>query len=327
MDIFAADTVSPFPDSGDLIYDALFSTTDILSHHYHNPQKLRPIRPNGISSPLHDPNLQTILDAPGSGHYYGFPFLGSSLDDDENNVDDDNSSGSMKEPGSRKRSKRKDGKLENFVQNLVMEMMEKQERMHKQLVDMIEQKESERIMREEAWRRETMERIKNDEEARAEEKSRSLAIISFIQNLIGHEIQIPQPVEGDAIVQKNSIADQNNTRWPDIEVQELITLRTSLEHKFQVMGPKGSMWEEISEAMHKKGFNRSVKKCKEKWENINKYYKRTVRNGKKRRQNSKACPYFDELDSLYRNGILIHGSASSNTNNVNKIENVESRTQ
>ncbi|CAL0309143.1 unnamed protein product [Lupinus luteus] len=326
MDIFAADDVSPFPDSGDLIYDALFSTTDILSHHHHNhhnPQKLRPIRPNGISSPPHLP----LQDAPGSGHYYGFPLSGSFLDDDENNVDDDNSSGSTKEPGSRKRSKREGENLENFVQNLVSEMMEKQERMHKQLVDMIEQKENERIMREEAWRRETMERFKKDEEARAEEKSRSLAIISLIQNLFGREMQIPQPAEGDAYIQGELIADQNNSRWPDVEVQELITLRTPLEHKFQVMGPKVSMWEEISEAMRKKGFNRSAKKCKEKWENINKYYKRTVGNGKKRRQNSKACPYFDELDTLYRNGILNHGSAPSNTNNVTKFSKEESRTQ
>ncbi|KAK7246000.1 hypothetical protein RIF29_40857 [Crotalaria pallida] len=395
MDMFAADHVSPFPDSGDLLYDPLFPPTDLLSYR-HNPQKLRPIRPNTTtnnSPPLPLPLPLPVLNAsssscevnllhphhvepshpqqqyppspthlvPGSGqpelcplptglepgwfhlffvrlHYdsatYSRCHVSSSLDDHD---DDENSSGSSKELGSRKRSKKTARNLEGFVQNLVMKVMEKQEQMHKQLVEMIEQKERERTMREEAWRREEMERIKKDEEARAQEKSRNLAIISFIQNLLGHEIQTPQPaevsskteeVEGAAIIPNDFNGDPSNNRWPDAEVHALISSRISLEHKFRLMGAKGSIWEEISEAMHKKGYNRSARKCKEKWENINKYYRRTVGNGKKRpRQNSKTCLYFDELDILYRNGILInHGNALSNTNNVPKIEK-ESKTQ
>ncbi|CAL0301085.1 unnamed protein product [Lupinus luteus] len=343
MDIFAAAHVSPFPNSADLLYDPLFSTTDLLSHRH----KLRPIRPHGNSPPLHDAtacvvnaesthhvqhrHLQTqhpILHGSGSGRHHG-----SSLDDDD---DDGNSSRSTTELGSRKRSKRTARKLENFVQKMVMKVMEKQEHMHEQLVNMIEQKERERIMREEAWKREEMERIKKDEEARAEEKSRNLAVISLIQNLLGHEIQIPQTEEvsskkeeheGDTNIRRDFVSDPSNNRWPDVAVQALITVRTSLEHKFRLMGSKGSIWEEISEAMHKRGYNQSAKKCKEKWENINKYYKRTVGSGKKRRQNSKTCPYFDELDILYRNGLLSHGNTLSNTNNVPKIEKEESKTQ
>lgn len=239
--------------------------------------------------------------------------------------DEDNSSGSTKEPCSRKRSRKTLRKLEYFVENLVTKVMEKQEQMHKQLVDMIEQKERERIMREAAWKHEEMERIKKDEEARAQEKSRNLALISFIQNLLGHEIQIPQPAEasskreedeGEVSIRKVFNSDVSNNRWPDVEVQALITVRSSLENKIRLMGSKGSIWEEISEVMHNMGYNRSAKKCKEKWENINKYYKRTVGSGKKRPQKSKTCPYFDELDILYRNGLLNHGNALSNTNDV-----------
>ena len=72
-----------------------------------------------------------------------------------------------------------------------MKVMEKQEQMHKQLIEMIEKREKDRIIREEAWKWQEMERIKRDEEARAQETSRSVALISFIQNAFGHEIEIP----------------------------------------------------------------------------------------------------------------------------------------
>lgn len=279
-----------------------------------------------------------------------------------------NSSASTKEFGSRKRRRKSSRKLEDFAANLVKKMTEKQEQMHKEMVEMIERMEKERIKREEAWKREEMERIKQDEEARAAEKSRSLALISLIQKLLGYEIQIPPPAEGSGIREEdevevnnspplthnmgsaevnnntNSLAliqyvgpaevrnkrkdfnssDPSNNRWPDVEVQALIAVRTALEHKFGHMGSKGSIWEEIAGALQGMGYNRSAKKCKEKWENINKYYRRTVGSGKKRPVNSKTCPYFDELDNLYRNGSLErNGNALSNTNNVSIMEEKE----
>ncbi|XP_047176100.1 trihelix transcription factor GTL1 isoform X2 [Vigna umbellata] len=256
----------------------------------------------------------------------------SALDAEDEEENDDNSSASPEGNGPRKRRRKTVRKLEGFVKNLVTKVMEKQEQMHKQLVEIIEKKERERIKREEAWKNEEMERIRKEEEARAEEKSRSLALISFIQNLLGHEIQIPQAVEAcskreegevEVNAHKEFNSDHSKSRWPDVEVQSLITVRTSLEHKFRFMGSKGSIWEEISEAMYALGYNRSAKKCKEKWENINKYYKRTIGSGKKRRQNSKSCPYFDELDILYRNGLLSIGNALSNTTDAPQIEQKE----
>ncbi|MED6121307.1 hypothetical protein PIB30_028930 [Stylosanthes scabra] len=267
--------------------------------------------------------------------------LFSSLDDDGTDIE--NSSGSAKHPGLAKGKRKMERRLEDFVQDMVKKVMEKQEQMHKQLVDMIEKKEKERVMREEAWKRQEMERIRKDEEARNQERSRNLALISVIENLLGHEIQIPQPAEvsrkgeedglrhrsEEANAQKSLgvSGEANNNRWPDVEVQSLINLRTSMEQKFLLMGSKVSIWEEISEAMNKIGYNRSAKKCKEKWENINKYYKRTVGSGKKRRQNSKTCPYFNELDVLYSNGLLNPGNPlSSSTNDVSKIAKEESET-
>ncbi|XP_040995869.1 trihelix transcription factor DF1-like [Juglans microcarpa x Juglans regia] len=92
----------------------------------------------------------------------------------------------------------------------------------------------------------------------------------------------------------------SSSRWPKVEVQALIKLRTNLDAKYQDNGPKGPLWEEISAAMRKIGYNRSAKRCKEKWENINKYFKKVKESNKKRPEDSKTCPYFHQLDALYR---------------------------
>ncbi|PIM99003.1 Transcription factor GT-2 [Handroanthus impetiginosus] len=92
----------------------------------------------------------------------------------------------------------------------------------------------------------------------------------------------------------------SSSRWPKAEVEALIKLRTSLDLKYQETGPKGPLWEEISSAMAKLGYNRSSKRCKEKWENINKYFKKVKESNKKRPEDSKTCPYFHQLEALYK---------------------------
>ncbi|XP_011074760.1 trihelix transcription factor GT-2-like [Sesamum indicum] len=92
----------------------------------------------------------------------------------------------------------------------------------------------------------------------------------------------------------------SSSRWPKAEVQALINLRTSLDLKYQENGPKGPLWEEISAGMAKLGYNRSSKRCKEKWENINKYFKKVKESNKKRAEDSKTCPYFHQLDAIYK---------------------------
>lgn len=92
----------------------------------------------------------------------------------------------------------------------------------------------------------------------------------------------------------------SSSRWPKAEVQALINLRTSLDLKYQENGPKGPLWEEISSAMIKMGYNRSSKRCKEKWENINKYFKKVKESSKKRPEDSKTCSYFHQLDAINR---------------------------
>ncbi|OMO55248.1 hypothetical protein CCACVL1_27335 [Corchorus capsularis] len=106
-------------------------------------------------------------------------------------------------------------------------------------------------------------------------------------------------------VSKTDNGDQSYTppsssRWPKVEVEALIKLRTNLDSKYQENGPKGPLWEEISAAMKKLGYNRNSKRCKEKWENINKYFKKVKESNKKRPEDSKTCPYFHQLDAIYK---------------------------
>ncbi|XP_076929390.1 trihelix transcription factor DF1-like [Bidens hawaiensis] len=89
------------------------------------------------------------------------------------------------------------------------------------------------------------------------------------------------------------------SRWPKAEIDALINLRTTLDNKYQENGPKGPLWEEVSAAMRNLGYNRNAKRCKEKWENINKYYKKVKESSKKRPEDSKTCPYFHQLDAIY----------------------------
>ena len=92
----------------------------------------------------------------------------------------------------------------------------------------------------------------------------------------------------------------SSSRWPKAEVHALIRLRTSLEARYQENGPKAPLWEDVSAGMQRLGYNRSAKRCKEKWENINKYFKKVKESKKQRTEDSKTCPYFHELDALYK---------------------------
>jgi hypothetical protein len=99
------------------------------------------------------------------------------------------------------------------------------------------------------------------------------------------------------------------SRWPKAEVHALIQLRTEMETRYQDSGPKGPLWEDISSGMRRLGYNRSAKRCKEKWENINKYFKKVKESNKKRPEDSKTCPYYHQLDALYRSKALASSSS------------------
>ncbi|PIA58316.1 hypothetical protein AQUCO_00500325v1 [Aquilegia coerulea] len=349
----------------------------------------------------------------------------------------------------RKRKRRNYSEIELVLLSMVDRLMKKQEEMHKQLLDLIDKQEKERIAREEAWREQELERHKKEREVRDRETSRNVALISYIGKFLGKQIEVPKlpqpprldesqyqaqdklrssaqkvqlihiPVSPHPGVQQSQHPGEHQSphpgvhqsphpsvrqpphlgehqsphpgehqsphpsvhqfqhpgqhqsphpgehqsprpgehqsprpgehqdeaenrlgstakmvepvqslqypetpypddcqdqaeyklalrsnRWPEPEVKALISIRTGIAHKFQTSELKQSVWEEISGTMSSMGFNRSAKKCKEKWENINKYFKKSVASGQQRRRSKKTCPYFDELHVLYQNGSL-----------------------
>ncbi|KAF2936909.1 hypothetical protein DAI22_03g012000 [Oryza sativa Japonica Group] len=110
----------------------------------------------------------------------------------------------------------------------------------------------------------------------------------------------PPPQEQHDTAASGGGGGASSSRWPKAEVHALIQLRTELETRYQDSGPKGPLWEDISAGMRRLGYSRSSKRCKEKWENINKYFKKVKESNKKRPEDSKTCPYYHQLDALYR---------------------------
>ncbi|XP_024532616.1 trihelix transcription factor GT-2 isoform X2 [Selaginella moellendorffii] len=202
-----------------------------------------------------------------------------------------------------------------FLENLIRKFMDKQDSMHRKFLEAIDRREQDRLLKDDAWRKE-LGRIQREQELRrSQERSvaatRDAALVAFLQKVTGQTLQLPQAITPVG-KQQSDLQDEdfkehfdpNSKRWPKQEVHALIRLRSGMESKFQEPGAKGPLWEEISTSMGHMGYSRSSKRCKEKWENINKYFRKTKDSSKRRSENSKTCPYFQQLDMLYRTGVL-----------------------
>ncbi|KAK0593331.1 hypothetical protein LWI29_034847 [Acer saccharum] len=100
----------------------------------------------------------------------------------------------------------------------------------------------------------------------------------------------------------------NNSRWPRQETLTLLEIRSRLDSKFKEANHKKPLWDEVSRIMAEEyGYYRSEKKCREKFENLYKYYKKT-KDGKAGRQDGKHYRFFRQLEALY-------GETSNNHNN------------
>ncbi|KAM5571451.1 trihelix transcription factor GTL1 [Rosa sericea] len=322
----------------------------------------------------------------------------SSHGEDDDYEDDDDVAGEPSTNTSRKRKRgtpwsRESGgstrRMMEFFEILMKQVMQKQETMQQRFLEVIEKREQERNIREEAWKRQEMARLTREHELMTQERaisaSRDAAIIAFLQKITGQTIQLPPPLNvhnappppsvssvhvtsvsapppqpsvqqfhqhqphqqhstPTAQVSRHQIQTPNpqtevvmavpeqqvappqenvvgsgggfeattsSSRWPKAEVLALIKLRSGLETRYQEAGPKGPLWEEISAGMQRMGYKRNPKRCKEKWENINKYFKKVKESNKARPEDAKTCPYFHELDALYRKRILGGGGSSS----------------
>lgn len=120
------------------------------------------------------------------------------------------------------------------------------------------------------------------------------------------------PLSPNSISSKDK--DDIGKRWPRDEVFALINLRCNIQnpnhhHQDKEEGQSRiPLWERISQGMLELGYKRSAKRCKEKWENINKYFRKTKDVNKKRSLDSRTCPYFHQLNTLYNQGTLLSSS-------------------
>ncbi|CAL9080026.1 unnamed protein product [Musa textilis] len=317
----------------------------------------------------------------------GISFSSNSSSSASSEFDDEETeeAGESQEGRKRKRGGGDSGssrKMMAFFDRLMKQVMERQEAMQQRFLDAIEKREQDRMIRDEAWRRQEMTRLNREQELLAQERamaaSRDTAIISYLQKLSGQTIPMPtmpatpvshapppqsaapprkpqppppttqqqqrppasvhspskqhvvqshhhiteiarhQSSSGTELVPNTEPQDtedganlepmSSSSRWPKAEVHALINLRSGLDSKYHEAGPKGPLWEEISAGMQRLGYNRSAKRCKEKWENINKYFKKVKDSNRHRPDDSKTCPYFHQLDALYRNRLLGSGS-------------------
>ncbi|KAM5559573.1 trihelix transcription factor PTL [Rosa sericea] len=122
--------------------------------------------------------------------------------------------------------------------------------------------------------------------------------------------------------------DGGSGRWPRQETLTLLEIRSRLDYKFKEANQKGPLWDEVSRIMcEEHGYQRSGKKCREKFENLYKYYKKT-KEGKAGRQDGKHYRFFRQLEALYgetSNNIAVsslppdqsHFVGNNNINNNN----------
>ncbi|XP_024971264.1 trihelix transcription factor PTL-like [Cynara cardunculus var. scolymus] len=100
----------------------------------------------------------------------------------------------------------------------------------------------------------------------------------------------------------NSYAASTTIRWPRQETLSLLEIRSRLDSCFREASSsnhKAPLWDEISRIMNDEyGYQRSGRKCKEKFENLYKYYKKT-KDGKVGKHDGKHYRFFGQLEALF----------------------------
>uniref|UniRef100_A0A0D6RAB1 Myb-like domain-containing protein n=1 Tax=Araucaria cunninghamii TaxID=56994 RepID=A0A0D6RAB1_ARACU len=280
----------------------------------------RTLQIGGVTNAVEEDAQDPVLQRPPAPDLSPISLSSEPSDDYDDDIDDNNNSNNNNSGRSgRKRKRMSVEKMMSFFEKIVEKVMEKQEMMQQRFLEMIEKREQDRMIREEAWKRQEMARLNRESELRSQERaltaSRDTAIVAFLQKLTDQPLNLsPRTLPPQQIHQESNNKDErepfdpNSKRWPKQEVHALIKLRSELEPKFQEAGPKAPLWEQISAEMDRLGYGRSTKRCKEKWENVNKYFRKTKESNKDRPENANTCPYFHQLDVLYSKGVLKYSS-------------------
>ncbi|EHA8587410.1 trihelix transcription factor PTL [Cocos nucifera] len=202
-------------------------------------------------------------------------------------------------------------KIKEFVDIQVRRFMEVQEAWLEKMLNTLEHMEQERISREEAWRKEEASLLNRERRLWASERAwieaRDSAIMEALEKISRREMK-PQFREFTSIDMLEDDVNQNgmersithrnisSRRWLS---PQIIGLKAMIESKLQEEGhAKGDLWEENSAAMACLGYDPSAKRCKDKLDEINDYFRKIKACKKKRRENKWTCHYYRHLESL-----------------------------
>ncbi|XP_062117526.1 trihelix transcription factor PTL [Humulus lupulus] len=234
-------------------------------------------------------------------------------------------------------------KIKEFIDSQMRKLMEKQDTWLEKLMRTLEQKEKERSLREEEWRKQESARIDREHKFWAKERAwieaRDAALMDALHKLTGKEVhyKVSSPEEGLMLAAAAAAAGENNVpvdegesetqnrdeTWPESEVSRLIQFRTSMDSRFEQGGfPEEVLWEDIAAKLACLGYERSGLMCKDKWESINHYVKisNNKESSKKRKENSRSSSgnYFQNNTTTTNENSA---TTANNNNNNNSLYN------
>ncbi|KAH0433946.1 hypothetical protein IEQ34_026914 [Dendrobium chrysotoxum] len=148
-----------------------------------------------------------------------------------------------------------------------------------------------------------------------------------------HLYSISPPLPSPPLPHPPSISPINGgfsssqSHWPRQETLTLLEIRARLDPQFREAGQKAPLWDQVARIMAEEyGYQRSGRKCREKLDNLYKYYKKT-KEGKIGKQEGKHYRFFRQLEALYRPSTtttattIIKSSNPSISKKLNLLEN------
>lgn len=186
-------------------------------------------------------------------------------------------------------------KVKEFVDAQMQKLMESQEAWMERMLKTIEDREQERLSKEEEWRKQEVARFDRVHDFWAKERAwveaRDAALMEALKKFTGRELEVSSSMtrgtqSKNRFKNEKEIANNAmNDRWDEAETSSLIQIITSLESEFEESGYSDeNIWEEITAKMASFGYYRSAVDFKEKWENMQMYFKMATGFNKKRRE-------------------------------------------
>lgn len=276
------------------------STNSETHHHHHHHALLNTTITPTTSSPYdseilhhHHPNLKCSKSLSLSNNNSSEFETSSS----ENNNDEDLSAIAymMKQKGTDQKRESGTGrsrmrrswraKVEEIVDSHMRKIIETQDTWMEKMMRVVEQREQEIASKEEERKRNDFMRVAREvHELWAKERAwiegRDAALMEAVKKHLGKEISIsleavPSLTTNQVPQNKNN---SNNSAWTELEISNLIQLRSGFEVRFQESGSgmnggylveeNNGVWDEIAARMGCLGFERSASECKQIWSEI-----------------------------------------------------------